>query len=62
MKVNAKLVTRRKAEKSTGFITAQNGTRLDWEIPNGFQKVGAKSENLEEEMEAAKKYRCASSQ
>ena len=29
MKVNAKLVTRRKVQKSTGFIIVQNGTRSD---------------------------------
>ena len=41
MKVNAKLVTRRKAQKSTGFIIAQNGTRLEGN-PRGKARTSKK--------------------
>ena len=51
MKVGAKLVTRRKAQKITGSTIAQNGT-----------KEGAKSENLRKGVEVAKRYCNASSQ
>ena len=45
MKVTVKPVTKREAQKHTGYVIAQNGTKSDGES-RGFQKVGAKSENL----------------
>ena len=61
MKVNVKLVARRKAQK------AQASHCPEWyearrEISEAFRKVGARSENLKEEVEVAKRYCCASSQ
>ena len=61
MKVNAKLVTRRKAQKSTGSTIAQNGTKSDGRS-QGFQKVVAKSENFKGGVEMAKGYGDASTQ
>ena len=61
MKVSAKHVTRRKAQKSTGSTTAENGTSQT-ENPRWFQKVEAKSENFKGGVEVAKRYRRASSQ
>ena len=46
MKVNAKLVTRRKAQKSTGSAIAQNGTRSDGRF-RSLQKVGTKKRQLQ---------------
>ena len=44
-----------KAQKSTGFATVPGN-------PRGFQKVGAESENIQEGVEVAERYYCASSQ
>ena len=36
--MNAKPVTRRQAQKSAGFIIAQDGKKSDGEIPEAFRK------------------------
>ena len=61
MKVNVKLVTRRKAQKSTGFTIARM-VRGQTGDPRGLQAVGAKRENLKEGVEVAKRYCNASTQ
>ena len=55
------LVTRRKAQKSTSSTIVHSGTELD-EDSRGFQKVGAKSENLKGGVEVAQRYCNAASQ
>ena len=63
MKVNAKPVARRKAQKSTGFVLQLlRMVRGQTGDPRGFHKVEAKSENLREGVEVAKRYCHASSQ
>ena len=61
MKVNVKLVTRRKAQKSTGFTVAENGTRSDGRSQR-LSESGSKSENLKEGVEMAKWHCDASTQ
>ena len=56
MKVSAKHVTRRKAQKSTGFTPLPRTVRGQTGDPTGFQKVGAKSENLKEGVGMAKRF------
>ena len=60
MKVNAKHVTRRKAQKSAGFTIAPSMVRDQKGDPRGLQKVGAKSENFKERVEVVKRYTNAS--
>ena len=53
MSVNVKLARQRKAQRSTGsrMVRSQTGDS------RGLQKVGAKSKNLKEGVEVAKRYR-----
>ena len=52
----------RMAQKNTGFIIAQNGTRLDGKSQRLLRKYEQKNENLKERVEVAKRYCRASSQ
>ena len=51
--MSVKLVTKRKAQKSTGSTTAENGMKSDERDSRGFQKVGAESEKFKERVEVA---------
>ena len=51
-----KLATRRKAQKNTGFTTAQNGRRSDGRFQELSEKWESKSENFKERVEMAKRF------
>ena len=53
--VNVKLARRRKAQRSTGSTTAQNGTKSDGRFQRPSESW-SKSKNLKEGMEVAKRY------
>ena len=61
MKVSVKLVTKKKAQKSTDSTIAQNGKGSAGRSQRLSEK-GAKSENIEEGTEVAKRYCNAPSQ
>ena len=56
MKENVKLVTRRKAQKCTGYTIVWSGTKSDGRIPDAFRKWEQKSESLKEGGEMAKRF------
>ena len=56
MKANAKLVTKRKVQKSTDSTIVHVVNEVRRQNPRGPQEVGTQSENVEDGMALAKRY------